>query len=400
MASDVTLLLLRRRWVAIALIGWIGILPLSQAGGSRGWVPATWPWLTALVWALIMVQAGRDLRQHTNQITDATLDRLGPGTWLTLLRAASLAGLAGFLLQSRQSGFGAWMPALLYTASDVADYFDGYLARRSGTSSEFGERFDLELDALGLLLAVGLAVGYRALPWWFLPIGFARYAFAGLIELRRRGGRPIHPLPDSLARRPLAGLMMGYLSVVLWPILDPTSLAISGVIFTVPFSLGFLRDGLVVSGTIGPAEAGYQRWRGVLRASLLTVAPLAFRLGLIVFAVLEIPRLLSPSAELVSGLPAIGFGQSAWVLQVFAGVIALGVAATSVGWAGRLAAFALLFPVGLTTAAVGTDWVRALGLACTLAILMTGTGMFSLWQPSDGLFRRRAGESGDTTSPS
>jgi CDP-diacylglycerol--glycerol-3-phosphate 3-phosphatidyltransferase len=394
-AGEVKIHALRRRWLAIAVMGLIVILATGAAPGDRGWLPPGWPWLSATVWALIMVRSGTDLVLHAHPLTGNLLNRLGPGTWLTLLRAACLAALAGFLLQPRPAGFGGWLPAILYTVSDFADYADGYLARRSGTASEFGRRFDLELDALGLLLAVGLAIGYRVLPWWFLPIGLARYAFAGLIWLRNRAGRRVHPLPVSLARRPLAGLMMGYLSVVLWPIIDSTALTIAGVMFAIPFSLGFVRDGLTVNGTISPADPDYQRWRGILRITLLTIAPLAFRLGLVAFAVREIPRLMSPTSELVFGLRTMGLDRGGLMPATFAALIALGVVATSVGWAGRLAAFTLLFPLGLTTAAVGTDQVRALGLVSTLAILMVGTGLFSLWQPSDDLFRRRAGETED-----
>src|SRR5690606_19124180 len=55
------------------------------------------------------------------------------------------------------------------------DAVDGYVARRTGTASALGARFDMEVDAF-LLLVLCLLVA----PWaggWVLAIGAMRYAF-------------------------------------------------------------------------------------------------------------------------------------------------------------------------------------------------------------------------------
>ncbi|WP_194396195.1 CDP-alcohol phosphatidyltransferase family protein [Microbacterium atlanticum] len=59
----------------------------------------------------------------------------------------------------------------------VLDGVDGYVARRTGSESELGARFDMEVDAFLLLL---LSV-YDAplVGWWVLTIGLLRYAFVG-----------------------------------------------------------------------------------------------------------------------------------------------------------------------------------------------------------------------------
>ena len=55
------------------------------------------------------------------------------------------------------------------------DYVDGYVARRTGTESTLGARWDGEVDAfLILVLAVYVAPSAGA---WVLLIGLARYAF-------------------------------------------------------------------------------------------------------------------------------------------------------------------------------------------------------------------------------
>ena len=63
----------------------------------------------------------------------------------------------------------------------LLDAVDGRVARRTGTTSSFGARFDGEADAF-LILVLSVYVA-ELLGWWVLVIGAARYAFglAGLV---------------------------------------------------------------------------------------------------------------------------------------------------------------------------------------------------------------------------
>ena len=101
--------------------------------------------------------------------------RLGPASWVTLARATLAVGVAALAADS----FTRDPPvALLVTLAAVAlalDLVDGWLARRTGTASELGARFDGEVDAfLILALSVYVAPTYGA---WVLAIGTARYLF-------------------------------------------------------------------------------------------------------------------------------------------------------------------------------------------------------------------------------
>ncbi|HEX5860957.1 MAG TPA: CDP-alcohol phosphatidyltransferase family protein, partial [Nocardioides sp.] len=58
----------------------------------------------------------------------------------------------------------------------LTDAFDGRVARRTGTVSRFGARFDGEVDAL-LMLVLSVYVA-ASVHLWVLVIGLARYAFA------------------------------------------------------------------------------------------------------------------------------------------------------------------------------------------------------------------------------
>ncbi len=95
---------------------------------------------------------------------------LGPADQVTLARAVLVAGVAALAA----SGGGPLLVTLSATAL-LLDAVDGFVARRTGTASELGARFDLEVDAL-LLLVLSAYIAPSA-GWWVLAIGLARYAF-------------------------------------------------------------------------------------------------------------------------------------------------------------------------------------------------------------------------------
>ena len=94
---------------------------------------------------------------------------------MTLARATLAVGVAALAADS----FAHDTPvALLVTLAAVAlalDAVDGWVARRTGTATALGARFDGEVDAfLILALSVYVAPAYGA---WVLAIGAARYLF-------------------------------------------------------------------------------------------------------------------------------------------------------------------------------------------------------------------------------
>lgn len=104
--------------------------------------------------------------------------RFGPADWVTLTRAA-LAGCVTALVA--QSLFGAdWRVPLvvLTTVALILDAVDGQVARRTRTVSEFGARFDMEVDAF-LILVLSVYVAPVA-GWWVLSIGAMRYVYVAV----------------------------------------------------------------------------------------------------------------------------------------------------------------------------------------------------------------------------
>lgn len=100
--------------------------------------------------------------------------RLGPADRVTLTRAVLVGGVAALTADSFAGP--VWAPALVALAAVAValDRVDGWVARRTSTASEFGARFDLEVDAF-LILALSSYVA-RWLGVWVLLIGLARYA--------------------------------------------------------------------------------------------------------------------------------------------------------------------------------------------------------------------------------
>ena len=102
-------------------------------------------------------------------------DRLGPASWVTLARATLAVGVAALAADSFTHGTPV---ALLVTLAAVAlglDAVDGWMARRTGTTTALGARFDGEVDAF-LILALSVYVA-PACGAWVLAIGAARYLF-------------------------------------------------------------------------------------------------------------------------------------------------------------------------------------------------------------------------------
>jgi phosphatidylglycerophosphate synthase len=131
-------------------------------------------WGAAIGWAMVLSAAlAGGLVRHGR-------DRLGPADWVTLARGALAGGVAALVADSVAAGTSVpgsdtVVLVALAGAALVLDGVDGRVARRTGTSSALGARFDMEVDAfLILVLSVLVAGSFGA---WVLVIGLARYIF-------------------------------------------------------------------------------------------------------------------------------------------------------------------------------------------------------------------------------
>ena len=385
---------LRRSWLRLAL-SWLLIWLISYRLLLPVWPDSlSWLILSGLALGYGLWILWRDLALNHRSGESSLFPTLGWGNQLSMLRGLIIGLLSGFILSSRPETPLAWLIALLYTGASIADWLDGYMARKANHVTELGQRLDMEFDAMGVAVVSLLAIGYGQLPPWFLSVALARYLFVFGLWWRRRGHRPVYEIPPSNHRRIMAGMMMGMMTVVLWPIVPAAMATISSIVIAVPVLLGFLRDWLFASGRLQTSNPAYCRIQQALYVFVAQKAPLLWRL-LLAVTMLQILHAATlwyrPQAwlELLVSWHAPIPTSLATILSVTA---VLGTTLVLFGIAGRIGALVLFFPIGFDIAAQGLLWTNGLALICALSIALFGTGRFSLWQPEESLLTQRSGE--------
>jgi phosphatidylglycerophosphate synthase len=102
--------------------------------------------------------------------------RFGAANWVTFTRAALTALLAGAIGEGTYARV-ALAAACVAGLVPILDGVDGRLARRRGTRSAFGARFDLEIDALHVLAMSALVWHFGKAGIWIWLGGLLRYGF-------------------------------------------------------------------------------------------------------------------------------------------------------------------------------------------------------------------------------
>lgn len=96
-----------------------------------------------------------------------------PADRVTLTRAVLVCGVAALTVEAHLRGETVLVLVVVASVALVLDALDGHVARRTGTVTSLGARFDMETDAF-LILVLSVHVS-RDLGWWVLAIGAARY---------------------------------------------------------------------------------------------------------------------------------------------------------------------------------------------------------------------------------
>ncbi|WP_406334585.1 CDP-alcohol phosphatidyltransferase family protein [Streptomyces sp. NBC_00203] len=171
----------------------VQLLLLVLLGTAIGMGPAGW--LTGLAFAIatwaVLTRALRRSRPRS----------FGPANRVTLGRAILVGGVTALVADSFQSSPPVSLLVGLTAVALILDGVDGKVARRTGTSSALGARFDMEVDAF-LILVLSVYVAMSLGPWVLL-IGTMRYAFVAAARvLPWLNGA----LPPSMARKTVAAL--------------------------------------------------------------------------------------------------------------------------------------------------------------------------------------------------
>ena len=297
---------LKRQAAMSILLSAAVLAALSRPAGGWWREDGSLRWLAVSLSALAYFAAvlWRSLGANHRPAEEALLPGLGPANGLTMLRAVLMSAVAGFLFSPIPVGAFAWLPGALYTLASLPDFIDGIVARLTDSVTELGGILDMTVDSVGVLVATSLAVQYGSVPWWYLPIGLARYLFVFGLRLRERAGLPVHELPFSHRRRGFAALKMGFMFVMLFPLFGPPGTHLAAASFALPFAAGFLWDWALASGR--PAAASGHRFRPLLPPVQHIAAPLPRFPSLMPALPLLPPRRVSclPGAAVPSPFPS------------------------------------------------------------------------------------------------
>lgn len=143
--------------------------------------------------------------------------RIGAANLVTGTRALIVSLLAAVAVSPGGAVTGWWLIATAAVAATM-DLADGWLARRSGVASAFGARFDMEVDALLILVLSALVWRQDLTGPWVLASGLMRYAFvaAGLVWPWLNGA-----LPPSRRRQTVCVVQIAALIAALAPSVAP-----------------------------------------------------------------------------------------------------------------------------------------------------------------------------------
>jgi phosphatidylglycerophosphate synthase len=154
----------------------------------------------------------------------AGMPKLGAANVVTLGRASLVAGVTALVVTSIDRPVPTVLLVALVGVALALDGVDGQVARRTGTTSKLGARFDMEIDAF-LILVLSVYIG-GAFGWWTIAIGAFRYAF-----MAASWALPwlATPLPPKFSRKVVAAVQ-GVVLVVATAHVLPYPLVLAAVV--------------------------------------------------------------------------------------------------------------------------------------------------------------------------
>jgi CDP-diacylglycerol--glycerol-3-phosphate 3-phosphatidyltransferase len=240
---------LYKQWL-MALAGGVVLVTVAVPVISPGLPTISlfrWSLQASLVVIYILYILRRNLTLNRQGHAGPLNTSLGTAGWITLARGGLIALLAGFWLQpwpGRNNGteWSACLPGIIYIAAVLGDALDGWVARLTDNQTLLGEYLDTRIDALGILVAILVAVGYGQLPGFYVSAGVAWYLLRLAVWLRKKSGRTCREIKRRKSARWMAGLQMAFLGLVLLPLLSPPITHVAAVLILLPFLAGFLLD--------------------------------------------------------------------------------------------------------------------------------------------------------------
>ena len=211
----------------IGLIGQLAVLSVLAGTvglGATGWLVGTA--------CGVVTAAGL-----SHGLTRSGSGALGAANRVTLTRATLVGGVTALVADALVGPAHVAAMVGLAVVALVLDGVDGWVARRTGTVSALGARFDMEVDAF-LILVLSVYVAGSVGPW-VLAIGAARYAAWAAGRMVRWLRRPV---PPRYWRKPVAAIQGIVLTAAVADLLPGVAINVAIAVAMVLLAESFGRD--------------------------------------------------------------------------------------------------------------------------------------------------------------
>ena len=163
----------------------------------------------------------------------------GAANSVTLFRAALLSLVAPLVLLEASGERHFTLIFGLAVFILLLDALDGWLARRAGTASRFGARFDMEVDAGLIMLLASFAWLDGKAGAWVLMVGLMRYGFVAAGWLFPKLARA---LPESRRRKIICVIQIVALCALVLPVIAPPVSTLIAFVALALLTISFLID--------------------------------------------------------------------------------------------------------------------------------------------------------------
>ena len=150
--------------IGLAVLGAAGLGAIQVVDG-----------LPAIGWMAALAYLATSTTLLINGLRRRRAPRLGWANLVTVTRSTLVAIITGLVAASFVAPISVPLLIGLVVPALGLDAVDGWIARRTGTTTDLGSRFDMEVDAF-LLLVLSAFVAPILGPW-VLAIGLMRYVF-------------------------------------------------------------------------------------------------------------------------------------------------------------------------------------------------------------------------------
>ena len=223
---------LRASAVATVVAGFAGAIAIAEL--ARGVLPVggIYAVKAGAIFSIVMIVALGFLPRHH------PFARFGPANQITTMRAMLVALVAALIGEPRFPAVATSAAAATVVVSAL-DGVDGWLARRHQIASSFGARFDMEIDALLILVLAILVTEFEKAGPWVILSGLLRYIFVGAGKYWPRLRAPLFA---SRRRQAVCVVQILALNLAIVPAIQPPLSAAIAAVALAALGWSFLVD--------------------------------------------------------------------------------------------------------------------------------------------------------------